>query len=49
MLVAGPRAGSFQDDKAQTICLSLVTSNTCTLPAQCEVLLSPATQHVMIV
>ena len=49
MLVAGPRSGSFHEDKAQTICLSGVTSNTWTVPGQWEVLLSPAIQlHITV-
>ena len=41
MLVAGPRSGSFHEDKTHTICLPGVTSKT----GQREVSLSPAIQQ----
>src|SRR5664280_3576492 len=45
MLVAGPRSGSFHEDKAHAICLAGVTSNTWTVPFQCDGLSSPAIQQ----
>src|SRR5664280_416983 len=45
MLVAGPRSGSFHEDKAHAICLAGVTSNTWTVPGQCDGLSSPAIQQ----
>ncbi len=44
MDVEGPRSGSCHDDNAQTTFFSGVTSKTCTVPARCAVLLSPAHQ-----
>src|SRR5512133_1683569 len=44
MDVAGPRSGSFHEDKAQTTFFSGVTSKTCTVPAHSCVLLFPAHQ-----